>query len=139
MWSVGRQAEERVLVAECEAFLSGHYAQFLDGSNLRVPDWAWLNVLAHGSQDDIRALAIGEPAWRISSETSVWHEALSFLAQELISQATRQGRALAVLQRSTLVPLELELAGRRGPSMGPTAFVGHVRSAIALHPSSRRR
>jgi hypothetical protein len=99
----------------------------------------WLNVLAHGSQDDIGALAIGEPAWRISSHTSVWHEALSFLAHDLLSQATRQGRALAELQRSTLVPLELDFAGRRRPSMGPTAFVGHVRSAIAQHPSSRRR
>ena len=139
MWTSGRGAEERALVGECEAFLSGHYAQYLDGENLGVPDWAWLNVLAHGTPDDIRALASGEPAWAISSDTSVWHDALSFLAQELTDQATRQGRALAGLQRSTLVPLELELAGRRGRSMGPTAFVGLVRSTMAQHPSSRRR
>lgn len=94
----------------------------MDGKNLRVPDWAWLNVLAHGSQDDIRALANGEPPWRISSDTSVWHEALSFLAEELISQATRQGRALAVLQRSTLVPLELELACPKGTLDGSHPF-----------------
>ena len=139
MWSRGRRPEESALIAECEAFFSGRYAQYVDSKNLRVPDWAWLNVLAHGSQDDIGALAIGEPAWRVSSHTSVWQKALSFLAQELTSQATRQGCALAELQRSTLVPLELEFARQRGPSMGPTAFVGHVRSAIAQHPSSRRR
>jgi hypothetical protein len=27
MWTYGRRAEERVLVAECEAFFSGQYAR----------------------------------------------------------------------------------------------------------------
>lgn len=58
MWSRGRRTES-VLVVECEAFLAGRYAQYLDTKNLRVPDWAWLNVLAHGSQDDIATLASG--------------------------------------------------------------------------------
>ena len=137
LWKAGRGACSGRRVSG--VLLRSICPQYLDGKNLRVPDWAWLNVLAHGSQDDIGALAVGEPAWRISSDTSVWHDALSFLAQELVSQATRRGRAVTELQRSALVPLELELAGRRGPSMGPTAFVGHVRSAIAQHPSSRRR
>jgi hypothetical protein len=62
------------------------------------------------------------------------------MAQELVNQATRQGRPLAELQRSTLVPLELELAGPRAPtSMKPAALVTSVLRALTDHPTSRHR
>ena len=113
MWRTRNRAWEEEFVAECEVFLSGHYAQWLAEENRTVPVWAWLNVLAHGSDDDITALATGEPPSRRSQSACVWQQALAFLAQELTSQATRRGYSLADIQRSTLVPLELELAGRR--------------------------
>ena len=103
MWTTGSRAWERELVAECEAFFSGQYAQYLDNENRPIPVWAWLNVLAHGSEDDITALAAGEPPRRTFPETAVWHQALAFLAQELMSQAARRGRPVADLQCSTLV------------------------------------
>jgi hypothetical protein len=138
MWTTGSRAWERELVAECEAFFSGQYAQYLDNENRPIPVWAWLNVLAHGSEDDITALAAGEPPRRTFPETAVWHQALAFLAQELMSQAARRGRPVADLQCSTLVPLELELAGRRAPSsVEPAMFVSSVLSALAQHPTGR--
>ena len=137
MWTTRSRAWERELVAECEAFLSGRYAPCLASRGGSVPPWAWLNLLAHGEPDDIKALANGDPHWRGCSGASVWHDALSFLAQEMVAQAIRQNLLLAELQRLSLIPLELELAGSREPSTSPTTFVGRVRHAIARHPSSR--
>jgi len=138
MWTTRSRSWERELVAECEAFLCGHYAQYLRNENRPVPVWAWLNVLAHGSEEDITAVAASDPPRRTSSNTAVWNQALAFLAQELMSQATVRGRPLADLQRSTLVPLELELAGLRAPpSVEPAKVVSSVLSALAQHPTSR--
>ena len=32
------------LISECEAFLSGSYAEFLEERGKEVPPWAWLNL-----------------------------------------------------------------------------------------------
>ncbi len=140
MWTTRNRAWEQEFVAECEAFLSGHSAQRLAEENRPIPLWAWVNALAHGSKDDITALATGEPPSAHDRSASVWHQALAFLAQELTSQTTRRGCSLADLQRSTLVPLELELAGRRASGTGePAQLVARVLSALARHPTSRHR
>jgi hypothetical protein len=140
MWTTRSRTWERVLVAECEAFLSGHSAQYFDQHNRPVPAWAWLNLLAHGTDDEIAALASGgpQPALPASETTAVWFQAVSLLGQELMIQATRRGRSLAELQRWTLVPLELELAGPRAPSsVKPAALVTSVLSALVEHPTIR--
>jgi hypothetical protein len=137
MWTTRSRTWERELVAECEEFLFGRYAQYLRGQNRAVPTWAWLNLLAHGNEQDITTLAVsGSP--RPSSSDIVWQEALAFLAQELMSEATRRGLPLVSLQRSTLVPLELEFAGRRGPvDAQPVEFVSSVLRALTQHRTSR--
>jgi len=120
--------------------LSGHSAQWMADANRPVPVWAWVNALAHGSDDDITALASGDPPSAHDQSASVWQQALAFLAQELTSQATRPGCSLADIQRSTLVPLELELAGRQASGAGePAQLVARVLSALARHPTSRHR
>ena len=135
MWSTRCRPWEHELVTECEAYLSGRYAEYLGEAKRPVPVWAWLNVLAHGSEEDVAALAAGEPHPSIS----LWHQALAFLAQELMNQAARRGRRLADLQRSTLVPLELELAGKGAQSPVELArFVSRVLSALAQRPTSRQ-
>ncbi len=134
MWTCGRRAEERALVVECEAFFSGHYAQYLDGKNFRVPAWARLNVLAHGSPDDIATLATGDSP-HSSSGSSIWHQALAFLAQELMSRTSQEG-SLAELQRSTPVPLELNLVGQRAPPVPPATFVSTVLGVLDPHPAN---
>jgi hypothetical protein len=132
MWTTGTRAAEHELIAECDAFLLGHYAQYLSHKMRRVPVWAWLNVLAHGSKEAIEGLAAERPGWPIGADGGVWDEALSYLAQELLTQVTTKDRALADVQRLTLVPLELELVGRRGPSLTPATFVASVRRALAV-------
>ncbi len=142
MWTTQNRTWERGLVAECEAFLTGHFALYLGQQSRLVPPWAWLNTLAHGSEDDITALATGnpQPPGPTSPATALWHEALAFLAHELMGQVTRRGLPLAELQRSTLVPLELELAGRRVPvSTKPGELVARVLRALAEHPTIRHR
>ena len=37
---------DSVLVRECEAFLEGTLAEYLDEQGLVVPVWAWTNLLA---------------------------------------------------------------------------------------------
>jgi len=139
MLSTRSRIWERELVVDCEAFFSGHYAQYLANENRPVPVWARLNVLAHSSEDEITALAVGEPRGTFPCSL-VWEQALAFLAQEVMSETTRRGCPLADLQRSTLVPLELEFARLRAQSfVEPAKFVASVLSALAQHPTSRHR
>ena len=135
MWTTRCRRWERGLVAECEAFLSGHYAQNPGDNDWCAPGWARLNVLAHGSDADVATLAAngGQP-W----DNSAWPQALAFLAQELLSEATRQGRPLPDLQRSTLVPLELDLLEPSEPSCVELfQFVTSVLSAREQHRTNQ--
>lgn len=98
----------RALAADCEAFLTGHLADRLEQAGRRVPPWAWMNLVAHGSGDDLHAeraahLPPDLPAGR-------WHEVRCLLAAEVLGMTG--GGSLAELQREVLVPLELELASR---------------------------
>jgi hypothetical protein len=70
-----------------------------------------------------------------SSGDSIWHQALAVLAQELMSRTSQEG-SLAELQRSTLIPLELNLVGQRAPSVRPATFVSTVLGVIDPHPAS---
>jgi hypothetical protein len=139
MWTTRSRPWERELVTECEEFLLGRYAQYLRDENRPVPPWAWLNVLAHGNEQDIIALASSEPAQHRYAE-SVWQQALAFLAQELMVAVTSPGNSLVGLQVSTLVPLELELAGRRGDKHAePVELVSSVLKDLARHRTIRQR
>lgn len=124
-WPVGED-----LVRDCEAFLSGCLVDQLIDRHEPVPDWVWLNVLAHGGEEEIAALA-GEtaapnPAWERS-----WRQALELLAHEIITAECATGSSLLDLQRRVLIPLELELAEQGGqPPFGPGQLVGRVLCAL---------
>ncbi len=122
-------------VAEVEPFLCGRYARHLINRKRPVPPWAWLNALAHGSSDDIIALTLSEPRRHTPWNSNEWERALAFLALEVINQVTKRDGALTQLQRSTLVPLELELAGERS-HLTPAQFVLMVLCALD-RPASR--
>jgi hypothetical protein len=140
MWVFGRRRDrgwvwERELVDECEAFVSGRYVQDLDGDRRSVPEWAWLNILAHSGEGDIRAIAVGGPPTNALHDAT-WRSALVFLAQEVLSEMTRRGGTLLDLQRSTLVPLELAFATEDiCLNVQPAHVVGAVLTALAGHPS----
>lgn len=94
------------LVDECEAFLTGRFAELIEAGEEEVPLWAWTNLLAHGSEGMLRR----ERAFRGSSPTtSEWRRARSYLATEVLNALSDCG-SLESLQRELLVPYEGELA-----------------------------
>ena len=132
----GQQGRE--LVGDCEAFLAGHLAESQEAGDRGVPVWAWTNLLAHGTEEELRierALTHGwSRAW-----ADEWRDARSYLAAELIDLTDDAG-SLAEVQRSVLVPLELELASR-GEVDGwePHRWVGAVEAALTRYRQLSRR
>ncbi|MGH9074194.1 MAG: hypothetical protein ACRDZQ_08750 [Acidimicrobiales bacterium] len=122
------------LAGECEAFLAGRYAEYLEGQGVGVPMWARLNRLCHLDEAGVLALAEGR-APRRRREDPVWTAALAYLAEEVLTTAARWGTTVAEVQRSVLVPLELGLArGNQRASARPAALVRTVAQALGEHP-----
>lgn len=121
------------LIADCEAFLLGHYADRLEAQSIAVPVWAWTNLLAHATEHELQAETFAtRGAGRRSDE---WHTARAQLAAEVLDTAGG-GVTLPAVQATTLVPLELALASR--PDAGAWScrqWVDAVRAALA-QPSS---
>ncbi|HTX63455.1 MAG TPA: hypothetical protein VMD28_07425 [Acidimicrobiales bacterium] len=136
--AAGTNVREEVpdLVAECEAFLVGSYVELLDGRAEPVPVWAWTNVLAHGSREDIDRAAMGAQGGWTSSRR--WRSARAFVAGEL-QDALSRGVSLTDVQRDALVPLELELVSLRGVwAWTPQQWLEAVRAALRSYRSSNR-
>lgn len=127
----------RALAADCEAFLTGHLADRLEEAGQRVPPWAWMNLVAHGSRHDLHAeraahLPADLPAGR-------WHGMRSLLAAEVLGMADRCS-SLIELQHEVLVPLELELAARAEvASWRPNQLALAVEHALDDRRRLRRR
>jgi hypothetical protein len=127
------------LVRESEFYLSGRYAEYLDTRNGAVPDWAWLGVLAHGPLEQLRSLVAEGPSRdRRQTRTTVWWQAVAFLAGEILSKRN-DDRGLDELRRSVLVPLELRWLAAGRSSQGPRQLVKTVLDALDEHHDSRRR
>ena len=97
------------IALESEAFLLGNLVEYRDDKGIKVPVWAWMNRLAHGS-----ALQIGECVIRSDKPRRIgrsWRVARSYLAFEVLDLTDLQF-TLAELQSSVLIPLELEMAAR---------------------------
>ena len=124
------------LVRESEVYLSGNYAEYLETRNENVPNWVWLSVLAHGTRGQLRSLVDQNTLYgRAGMRTSVWWQAVAFLAGEILSQRD-DDLGLDELRRSVLVPLELNgLAAGRRPQR-PGDLVRSVLDALDEHPSS---
>lgn len=100
------------LVAEIEAFLSGELVAELSQRGDPVPDWAWLNTLAHG--DLCHVARLRRPTLLRVDRTGdwtadAWRTAQGLLAKDLLELSRSDSEALTRLQRTVLVPLELEL------------------------------
>lgn len=135
-----RNAGGQELVADCEAFLTGRYVEHLLEAEAHVPAWAWTNLLAHGTEEQLRGscASVGLDA----SGAEPWLLARRYLAGEVLDKANRHGPLLKV-QAQVLVPLESDLASR--PNMGssrPSDWVTAVLAALAplaaWQPSRRR-
>lgn len=130
------------LAAEATTLLSGRYASFLNERRHAVPSWAWVNALAHRTQEDLAAIAtVGaqpEGEWRGLPDE--WRDAIVFLAGDVISYARAAGLSTAELQRSRLVPLELDLMRKsddavRTPGQLATLVIAVLREHRSARPS----
>ena len=125
----------RTSADDCEAFLAGRLAEYRMDHHQFVSVSDWTNLLAHGSEADLRS-EVSETN-DIRSRTSksrgdaVWREARWYLTARLLHQVTGEG-ALENLQRLVLVPLELELAAG-AMDWGPRKWVTEVDTALARH------
>ena len=93
------------LIEECERFLEGDLLQGFRGNGDLVPDWVWVNVLAHAGEGELRSLR--PRAGSSMSSACMWERTLVFLAGLLLDEADRSGTPLDTLQRQVVVPIEL--------------------------------
>ena len=116
------------LIAGCEAFLDGSYAEHLRRAGVPVPAWAWLNLIAHGTLDELRALATGPVP------PSVWPRARWFLAGEVVDAVESGWCSLAGLQRDVLIPLEQRaMVGDTASRWGPGDLARRTREVVHGH------
>ena len=123
-------------VADYESFLAGTYAQFLQRHHMPIPHWAWINPLAHRTNEQIVELASQPLIARTGVQPpGTWDDATIYLAGVILAAAQTRDQTLAQLQKTTLVPLELTLAQSiQANPRTPAALVATV--VEALYPSN---
>lgn len=127
------------LIQECEAFLSGHLGEILEGSGGRRSALAWLNTLAHADMEELQRLA--HSADRAQGSGDRWAQAASFLAAELLWAAGDDGDAVHRIQVDLIAPIELKWSPDALMARPPSEIVREVRRALGRGtlPSSDRR
>jgi hypothetical protein len=105
MWRRPRERDRypELLIEECESFLAGVFVERCEARGEPVPVWAWMNVLAHGTDAELRAAAENR------SGSDEGHQALAFVAGELVDLIDDGVLDLETFQRGVLVPLELDV------------------------------
>src|SRR5689334_16655676 len=84
---------------EFDAFLSGQYVEYLLQQGRAVPAWAWINQLAHGTPDELAAIAAGARPMTQHPYASAWQRAVGAIARSLLAEVDRDDRGLCDLQR----------------------------------------
>jgi hypothetical protein len=115
------------VVDEVEQFLKGQILENFGENREIAPDWVWLSVLSHGSEELLAACVAEQKAPAGSGSRCVWDRTLSFLAQVLLDHADRTGTSVSILQRHIVVPIELQLGNR---SLAPPTLVRLVLSGL---------
>jgi hypothetical protein len=95
--------DEAYFADECAAFLAGHWAEQREDPGGRFPPWAWLNPIAHGGLEEVRALAA------TVSPTSDVERLQAAIAKAVLNAVAASD--LPRIQHDVLVPLELQLMG----------------------------
>lgn len=130
-----RIPEATELIDDCDAVLSGLFAEHLARRRRTIPAWAWLNLLAHGSGDQLQgageALA-GYPVLRH------WRDARAYLAHDVLETVGQTATTLRELQRDVLIPLELQMIGTdSGNRHTRPALISLVLTALASYRGAR--
>ena len=97
-----RDPDDIALVEGSEAFLAGSYVELCESRGKAVPVWAWMNLLAHGTEDQLRAVTV-------QHHGGLWHRARRLVAIELVDLIAAGRVSLSEFQREVLVPLELDV------------------------------
>lgn len=114
---------------DCEAYLHGGYAERRRLRGEPVPVWAWVNLLAHGTADELAEAAR-------DGGVGPWSQARAFVAGELVDRAGIDGRSLEEFQSEVLVPLELRVLARPASARWqPDQLVAELLEALPEHPS----
>jgi hypothetical protein len=133
-----RRQREAELVADCEAFLAGRYAERLAERASRVPGWAWLNLVAHGTGADLasarqnrRSAGSMLPHWH-------WVAARAYLIGEVLDAVDAGRGSLPVLQQRVLRPLESQLGADPVGVRFPRDLVRRALLALEADEQARR-
>lgn len=122
-WSRRRPVRSRrTLLEDSEAFLGGRLVEVLQARGEQVPTWAWTNVLADGSTEQLRTA--GQESVSARRPYRQWRDGRAGLARLMLDAPEFDGPRLLVQQRTALVPLELILADQ--PAPGISSAVGWV-------------
>jgi hypothetical protein len=105
----GTATEDGVLAQESDAFLNGTLAEYWEDKGITVPVWAWTNLLAHGSLEQI-VESVASPG-RPRRYGRNWSVARAYVAYEVLDLLDAEF-TLADMQSTVLIPLELEMAAR---------------------------
>jgi hypothetical protein len=125
------------ILPEVESLLDGRFVEYLERRGRPVPPWAWINLLAHGTEEALRTAAASRH--RPFLDVNVWRHARGYLAGEVLEVADRRG-SLAVLQATVLVPLELDhLAAPPSRRTRPGPWAAGVLRALEDHHGLTRR
>ena len=113
-------------IEEAERLLAGNLLDSPDLNRRNLPAWTLVAVLGHASWEELCRIA----AWRPRPGTGRWRSTVAFLAGETLDIAEDEN-ALLRIQRTTLIPLELDLlAGRIKSPTTPGEVVNLVTWAL---------
>lgn len=121
---------------ECDAYVTGRYAEYAVGHGWAVPMWAWINALAHADEATVRRVgAEGLPS--VAVDDPEWQVGMRRLARATLSEARRRW-GLRYVQAAVLRPLESVLVDdHRYDKLAAPDFTALVLALINGHPSAR--
>ena len=127
VWRNGQKSQAaRDVIREAERILHGRTLESYIARRERVPAWSLIALLAHSSRLDLMRLA--HPA--ANPDPSGWSGTVARLAVELL-ECSCDEPSLLRLQRSALVPLELNLLGGMvSPPCSPADLFQMVTGAL---------
>lgn len=116
-----RRLTPGAVYAEARAVLDGHAASTYADKGLAIPNWAWMNALAHRPPSELQAL----PAEFVGEK---WFGATVEIAVELSRLEVAEASSI---QSAVFLPAELQALDHR--EVAPDAIVRAVRRELATN------